>query len=145
VINCCQFCFNFAFILLQFCFNFASNFNLCQCSTAAAAAAAVSAYSHAPAAVAAAARVSHTAAAPAAAPAAVAAAAAAAAAPAAGGDEASAVRSAQAAQRMAHGRGVIENTHSTDVESPPSPLRVCMSIHAEGKSCSDLGSNACSQ
>jgi hypothetical protein len=31
--------------------------------------------------------------------------------------------------------------HSTDVQSPPPPpyiLRVCMSIHSEGKSCSDF-------
>ena len=26
--------------------------------------------------------------------------------------------------------------HSTDVESIPTPLRTCMSIHPEGKSCS---------
>jgi len=38
------------------------------------------------------------------------------------------------------GRGVIENKHSTDVESPsPPPPCVCMSIHPEGESCSDLG------
>jgi len=43
------------------------------------------------------------------------------------------------------GRGVIENKHSTDVESPPPPPRVCMSIHPEGKSCSDLDSSAGSQ
>jgi hypothetical protein len=41
------------------------------------------------------------------------------------------------------GRGVIENKHSTDVESPPSPPRKCMSIHTEGKSCSYIGSSAC--
>jgi len=29
------------------------------------------------------------------------------------------------------GRGVIENQHSTDVESPPPPPRICMSIHPE--------------
>jgi len=28
--------------------------------------------------------------------------------------------------------GVIENKHSTDVESPPPPLRVYMSIHPAG-------------
>jgi len=38
-------------------------------------------------------------------------------------------------------RGVIENKHSTDVESLPPPLRVCMKycIDPQGKSCSDLG------
>ena len=41
--------------------------------------------------------------------------------------------------------GVLRTGHSTDVESPPSPPRVCMSIHPEGKSCSHLGSSACSQ
>ena len=37
--------------------------------------------------------------------------------------------------------GVIENKHSTHVESPPPPYtpRVCMSIHPKGKSCSNLG------
>lgn len=34
--------------------------------------------------------------------------------------------------------------HSTDVESPPPSPHVCTSIHSEGQSCSDLGSNACS-
>ena len=44
------------------------------------------------------------------------------------------------------GRGGIETMHSTDVESPPPPPpRVCMSIHPEGKSWSDIGSSACSQ
>jgi hypothetical protein len=32
-------------------------------------------------------------------------------------------------------RGVVENKHSTDVESPPPPLRVCMSNHPERESC----------
>ena len=31
------------------------------------------------------------------------------------------------------GRGVVQNKHSTDVESPPPPPRVCMSIHTGGK------------
>jgi len=32
--------------------------------------------------------------------------------------------------------GIIENKHSTDVESPPPPPpRVCMSVHPEGKTC----------
>jgi hypothetical protein len=34
---------------------------------------------------------------------------------------------------------VIENKHSTDVESPPPFPRVCMSIHPEGKPGSDIG------
>ena len=34
---------------------------------------------------------------------------------------------------------VIDNKHSSDVQSPPPPLRVCISIHAEGESSSDLG------
>jgi len=42
------------------------------------------------------------------------------------------------------GRGVIENKHSTDVESSTPPLRARMSIHPEGKACSDIGSSACS-
>ena len=37
------------------------------------------------------------------------------------------------------GKGVVENKHSTDVESPPRPPRVCVSIQPEGKSCSNLG------
>jgi len=41
--------------------------------------------------------------------------------------------------------GVIENKHSTDVKSPPPPLRVCMSIHPQYESSSDLGSSAVSQ
>ena len=36
------------------------------------------------------------------------------------------------------GRKVIQNKHSTDVASPPSPPLVCVSIHTEGKSYSDL-------
>jgi len=43
-------------------------------------------------------------------------------------------------------RGVIENNHSTGVEPPPPPPpapRVCMSVHPEGKSRSDLGWSAC--
>jgi len=28
-----------------------------------------------------------------------------------------------------HGRGFIENKHSTDIDFPPPPPRVCMSIH----------------
>jgi len=43
------------------------------------------------------------------------------------------------------GRGVIEKKHSNDVEYRPPPPRVCTSIHAEGKSCSDLGLSTCSQ
>ena len=43
------------------------------------------------------------------------------------------------------GRGGVENTHSTDFESPPPPPRVCTSIHPELESCSDLGSSACSR
>jgi len=35
-------------------------------------------------------------------------------------------------------RGVIDIKHSTDVESPPPPAHVCISIRLEGKSCSDL-------
>ena len=42
------------------------------------------------------------------------------------------------------GRGVVENKHSTDVESSPPPPRARMSIHPEGKACSDIGSSACS-
>ena len=37
------------------------------------------------------------------------------------------------------GRGGVENKHSSDDGSPPPPPHVCMSIHTEGKSCSDLG------
>jgi len=39
------------------------------------------------------------------------------------------------------GRGGIENWHSTDVESPPTPPPPCpyVRIHSEGESCSDLG------
>jgi hypothetical protein len=38
------------------------------------------------------------------------------------------------------GRGGLENNHSNpDVDSPPRPPRVCMSITLEGGSCSDLG------
>jgi hypothetical protein len=39
------------------------------------------------------------------------------------------------------GREVIENKHSTDVESPPPPPPpcLCMSMHTQGKSCSDPG------
>ena len=39
------------------------------------------------------------------------------------------------------GRGTIERTHATDVEPPPSPPRVCMSIHIhtpEGKSLAPI-------
>jgi len=39
-------------------------------------------------------------------------------------------------------RGVIENRHPTDVETPAPHPRVCMSIHPEGKSRSDLVSSA---
>jgi len=35
--------------------------------------------------------------------------------------------------------GGVENEHSTDVESPLPPPRVCMSIHFEERSCFDLG------
>jgi len=38
-----------------------------------------------------------------------------------------------------------ENKHSTDVESPPPPPRVCMSIQYEGEPFSDLGQSAYSQ
>jgi hypothetical protein len=41
-------------------------------------------------------------------------------------------------------RGVGENQHSTDVDSPPPHLRSRMSIHPEGDSCPHLGSSACS-
>ena len=40
--------------------------------------------------------------------------------------------------------GVVQYQHSTDVASPP----VCVSVHPQGtryKSCSDIGSNACSE
>jgi len=37
------------------------------------------------------------------------------------------------------GTGVIQNQRSTDSEYPAPPPGVCMSIHPEGKSCSDLG------
>jgi len=37
-----------------------------------------------------------------------------------------------------HGKGVIGNKHSTDVEYSP-PSRVCMGVHPEDKSCTDLG------
>jgi len=36
------------------------------------------------------------------------------------------------------GRGVIESKHSNDVESPPPLPRVCMSMHPDGNSCSNL-------
>ena len=39
-------------------------------------------------------------------------------------------------------RGGIENKHSTDVESPPPPSHVGVSIHPEGKSRSNLASSA---
>ena len=39
------------------------------------------------------------------------------------------------------GRGFTENQHAAGVESPPPAPRVCMSIHPEGRSCSDLGSS----
>ena len=54
-------------------------------------------------------------------------------------------------QDQHRGRGVIENQHPTDVESPPPPPpppphppppytpRVCMIIDTEGKACSDIG------
>ena len=45
----------------------------------------------------------------------------------------------------ASGRRVIASKHSTDVDSPPPPPRVYMSIHPEGKSSSDLDLSACSQ
>ena len=41
--------------------------------------------------------------------------------------------------RIKIGRGAIEHTHSTDVESSPPPLQLRMSIHPGGKSCSDVG------
>jgi hypothetical protein len=43
------------------------------------------------------------------------------------------------AARAEPGRGVHENKRSTDVEFTPPPPRLCMSIHPEGESCSDLG------
>ena len=39
---------------------------------------------------------------------------------------------------VAPGQGVLENKHSTDVESACCPPRFCMSIHTQGKSCSDI-------
>ena len=49
--------------------------------------------------------------------------------------------------RVGPGRGGIENKHSTDAESPsPSPASVrAFTLKVSGKSCSDLGSSACSQ
>ena len=35
-----------------------------------------------------------------------------------------------------HGKGVIQNNHSIDVEPPPPPPHTCMSIHPGGESCS---------
>ena len=35
-------------------------------------------------------------------------------------------------------REVTENKHSTDMDSNPPPPRICMTIHHEGKPCSDL-------
>jgi hypothetical protein len=45
------------------------------------------------------------------------------------------------------GREVIENMHSTDVDSPPPHpcVYTSMSILPNGMSCSDLGSSLCSQ
>ena len=37
------------------------------------------------------------------------------------------------------GRGAVEKKHSTDVDSPPPPPRVCMSIHPESRACSVIG------
>ena len=37
------------------------------------------------------------------------------------------------------------NKHLTDVESPPPPLRVCTSVHPDGRSCSDISLCACSE
>ena len=45
---------------------------------------------------------------------------------------------AAAAAELDPAWGLLRTKHSTDVESPPPPPRVCMSIHPEGKSCSDL-------
>ena len=39
---------------------------------------------------------------------------------------------------------VIENKHSTDFESSPAPPRLCCE-HPDIMSCSNIGSNACSQ
>ena len=39
-------------------------------------------------------------------------------------------------QPGARGRGDTANKHSTDVESPPLPPLVCMSMYTQGKSCS---------
>jgi len=39
--------------------------------------------------------------------------------------------------------GLSLNKHAIDVGSPPPPLRVCKSIHTEGKSYSNLSSSAC--
>jgi hypothetical protein len=36
------------------------------------------------------------------------------------------------------GKGVINNTHSNDVESPSPPTRLCMNIHTQCMPCSDL-------
>jgi hypothetical protein len=38
-----------------------------------------------------------------------------------------------------------ENKHSTDVESPPFPPRVCLTIYTGGESCPNLGPSACLQ
>jgi len=43
------------------------------------------------------------------------------------------------------GRGGVDTKHSTDVDSPPPPPRICMCILPEGMSCPILGSSACSQ
>jgi len=61
-----------------------------------------------------------------------------------GGVEASSAGFQSPLFRTSTGRGVIENKQSTDVESPPN-ARGCKSSSAEGASCSDLGSSACSQ
>ena len=40
---------------------------------------------------------------------------------------------------------MIETKQSAEGEAPPHPPRVCMSAHAEGKSCVKLRSSVCSQ
>jgi len=55
------------------------------------------------------------------------------------GDAGRGMAATGAAPAARAGRGDIKNKPSSDVESPPPPPHVCMSIHNQGKSCSDLG------
>ena len=41
--------------------------------------------------------------------------------------------------------GELPTPHSTDIEFPPPPPPIYMSIHPEGESCFDLGLSACSE